>query len=116
MSYKRKESPTVSASEHLQQTVMQESTSRSQLLESVALARAALLARNGKLNQAESLLLPIVRRSPSKTSVLDLLAKVYAQQGRTEEARTLWLHASQTEPSNIHFLRALIRCARSMKE
>jgi len=116
MSYKRKESPTISASEHLQQTEMQESTSRSQLLQSVALAQAALLARRGKLKQAETLLLSIVKRLPSKTSGLDLLAKVYAQQNKIEEAQDIWLRAAQIERSNIHFYRALIQCARSLKK
>jgi Flp pilus assembly protein TadD len=114
MSYKTKDSRTTSGSEHLQQTGVQESTSRSQLLESVALARAALLARRGKLKQAETLLVPIARRLPSRTSALDLLAKVLAQQERMEEAQQVWLRALQIEPCNIHFLRALICCAKSI--
>jgi len=114
MDYKRKQYSTVFELEPSQQTGMQEGTSRIRLLESIALARAALLARRGKLKQAEALLLPVVKRLPSETSALDLLAKVYAQQERMEEAQQVWLHALQIEPCNTHFLRALICCARSM--
>jgi len=87
-----------------------ESTSYSQLLELVILARAAVLARKGKLEQAELLLLPLANESQSQTDTFDLLAKIYAQQGRTEEARALWLRALQKEPSNTRFLRAIARC------
>jgi predicted Zn-dependent protease len=102
--------PIIFASERLQQAAMQENTPHSQLVESVTLAQAALLARKGKLKQAETLLLPLANRSQSRVSTLDLLAKVYAQQGKIEEAKALWLRASQIEPSNAHFRRALLRC------
>lgn len=82
----------------------------SQLLESYILARAALLARKGRLKQIEALLLPPANESQSRTDTLDLLAKVYAQQGKIGEARDLWLRALQQEPSNAHFLRAISYC------
>lgn len=89
---------------------MNESASQAKLVESAILARAAILSRERKLKQAEVLLLPLVRKAQSHTATLDLLAKVYAQQGRIEEARALWLRALDKEPSNRHFLRAVSRC------
>jgi len=115
MNYRKRQSSTDFDLEPSQQAATQESTSRSQLLESVTLARAALLARRGKLKQAETLLLALVNRSPSKTSTLDLLAKVFAQQKKIKGAQGIWLRALQIEPSNTHFLRALIHCAKSAK-
>ena len=115
MSNKGEESPASFAPEHSQQTDMPESAARSQLLESVTVARAALLARRGKLEQAETMLLALVNWSPLKASTLDLLAKVYAQQNKMKEAQDTWLRAAQIERSNIHFYRALIRCAKSAK-
>jgi len=93
------------------QAATQQNTPQSQLLESVTVALAALLARKGELKQAEALLLPLANEPKSQIDTLDLLAKVYAQQGKMEEARTLWLRALQKEPSNTHFLRALLNCA-----
>ena len=92
-----------------QQVTSQKSRACSQLLESVLLAKAAFSARGGKLNEAEVILLPLANKPNPRTGTLDLLAKVYAQQGKTEEARALWLRALQEEPSNGHFLRALLQ-------
>ena len=87
-----------------------------QLAESAALAWAAALARKGKMIQAENLLLPIVNKRQSGTNVMDLLAKVYAQQKKFEQAQALWLKALQLEPNNIHFLRALLGIAKLIKQ
>ena len=96
------------------QQSQQESPAYSQMLESVLLARAALLSREGKLQEAELIVLPLANKANSRIDALDLLAKVYAQQGKIEEAQTLWLRALQREPSNKHFLRALLCCAQSL--
>lgn len=75
------------------------------------LKRAALLSRKGDLLQAEDLLKTLPDNDSSRMEVIDLLAKVYAQQGKIDEAQTLWLRALQQHPSNIHFLSALRMCA-----
>lgn len=103
--------PTTFTSERVPPAAMTKTTPRSQLVESVTLARAALLARKGKLEQAETLLLPLANQPQSGTNTIDLLAKIYAQQGKIEEARVQWLRALEMEPTNTHFLRALLRCA-----
>jgi tetratricopeptide (TPR) repeat protein len=82
-----------------------------QLLDSVTLALAAFLARKGELKQAESLLSPFVKKLEPGIETLDLQAKIYAQQGRIEEAQALWMAALEREPSNTHFLKALQTCA-----
>ena len=116
MKHKEVERLAVAAPERSPQNTKQEGASYSQLAESVTLARATLLARRGKLKQAEMMLLPFVSRPQVRTSTLDLAAKVYAQQGKIKEARTLWLRALlQVEPSDTHILYALLRCAESLK-
>ena len=100
-----------STSDDVRQAATQKTIPQSQLLELVTLALAAFLARKGELRQAEVLLLPLANEPKSQIDTLDLLAKVYAQQGKIEEARALWLRALQKEPSNTHFLRALLNCA-----
>jgi len=100
-----------STSADVRQAATRKNKPQSQLLESVTLALAAFLARKGELKQAEILLLPLTNEPKSQIDTLDLLAKVYAQQGKLAEARALWLRALQKEPSNTHFLRALLNCA-----
>lgn len=90
--------------------MMNESVSQAKLVESAILARAAILSRERELKQAEILLLPLASKAQSQTATLDLLARIYAQQGRIEEARALWLRALHKEPSNAHFLRAVSQC------
>lgn len=75
------------------------------------LQRAAVLARKEDLSQAENLLTPLIEGNTSRIEAMDLLAKIYAQQGRINQAQALWLKASQREPSNLHFLAALRLCA-----
>lgn len=91
-------------------TSKEESASRLQLSEPLITFQATLLAREGNFKQAEDLLLPFASTSQSLIGTLDLLAKVYAQQGKIEEARELWLVAAQKEPSDKHFLRAVSHC------
>ncbi|MBN1191223.1 MAG: hypothetical protein JXA46_15815 [Dehalococcoidales bacterium] len=81
------------------------------LIESGILARAANLARKGDLQQAELLLQPLANKPGAPVHIIDLLAKVYAQQKKIREAQVLWLRALQMEPSNKHILKALLRCA-----
>jgi len=72
---------------------------------------AASLARKGDLAQATNLLEPLYDNDNLPIEILDLLAKIYAQQGKIEQAQALWLRALQLEPSNLHILSALRMCA-----
>jgi predicted Zn-dependent protease len=94
----------------------QTKTSINQLVDSVVLDRVITLARRGELKQAEEILTPFAQKADAPTYILDLMAKIYAQQKRIKEAQALWLKALNTEPSNRHFLKALLRCADYMKE
>lgn len=82
-----------------------------QLKVSTILEGAALLARKGDLSRAAYLLAPLSDDANSRIETLDLLAKIYAQQGKIAQAQALWLKALQREPSNLHFLAALRLCA-----
>jgi tetratricopeptide (TPR) repeat protein len=104
------------ASKLRESEIKQISESLNQLVDSVMLDRVAILARRGDLKQAEEILTPIAEDADAPTYVLDLLAKIYAQQRKIKEAQNLWLRALNIEPSNRHFLRALLRCADFMKE
>jgi len=79
------------------------------------LVRAGTLARRGELVEAESLLETLSDSDRSRIEVIDLLAKVYAQQGKIDQAQTMWLQALERDPSNIHFLSALRICAAHKK-
>ena len=79
------------------------------------LNRAGMLARSGNLLQAERLLGTLSATDSSRIEVIGLLAKVYAQQGKTDEAQALWLKALERDPSNIHVLSALTLCAYQKK-
>ena len=79
--------------------------------ESVVLAWAAILARQGRHAEAETILIPLADQPAASPDTLDLLAKVYVQQRKVRQAQALWLRALQFDPSDKHFLRALLRCA-----
>jgi len=91
----------------------QEDSTRSVLV--TALNDASLLARQGKLMEAENLFLSLSESDLSRIEILDLLAKIYAQQGRIKQAQSLWLKALEREPLNIHFISALQTCAYQQK-
>ncbi len=80
------------------------------LAESTLLARAADVARAGRLDQAAGLVLPLVRTASPRVAALDLLARIYAQQRRWEEARQLWGQALRSNPLEESFQRAARRC------
>ena len=75
------------------------------------LVRAGALARRGNLVEAENLLKTLPDSDSTRIEVLDLMAKVYAQQGKIDQAQTMWLQALQRYPSDLHFLSALRLCA-----
>jgi len=82
------------------------------LSQSVALSRAALLARRGRLARAEALLLPLAADPQAPAAALDLLARVYAQQGRLEQAQAMWARAVEKAPADPRYRAALDLCAR----
>ncbi len=81
------------------------------LLENMVLTQAASLARDGYLNQAENTVRPLIDsiEQPLPES-LDLMAKILAQQGKLEEARSVWERALRLEPGNERYLAAIERC------
>ena len=78
------------------------------LEEAVALGSATSYARRGEYARAETAL----HRAPETTEVLDLRAKICAQQGRFEEAAILWSRAAEMDPANSMLHRAADRAAR----
>jgi len=91
--------------------VVQEDALEGQAVVTDILSRARMLARAGNLLQAEHLLGTLPETDSSRIEVVGLLAKVYAQQGRIDEAQALWLKALERDPSNIYVLSALTLCA-----
>ena len=106
-----REKPNSYASNQAQETGVQDAPSSSQELVLDILKQASLSARKGDFLQAENLLKTISDGDNARIEVIDLLAKVYAQQGKIDQAQTLWLKALQQDPYNIHFLSALRMCA-----
>ena len=99
----------VSAADIKTKTLREEGSSLP-LLEAMTLALAASSARKGRFKEAEDLLSPLVIESESQNNALDLLAKVYAQQGKIEEAQHLWQQALKNAPGNRLFQAALEDC------
>jgi len=97
--------------EQVTKPTARESISTPQATVTDILIHAGALARRGDLLQAEDLLRTLSDSDSSRIEVIDLLAKIYAQQGKIDQAQALWLEALQRDPSNIHFLSALRVCA-----
>ncbi|TNY38024.1 OmpA family protein [Thermomonospora catenispora] len=65
----------------------------------IVVAQARTLARHGRYLEAEGLLRGLTRDGGEPDAgVLDLLARVYAQQGRLEEADRCWAEAERLAP------------------
>ena len=79
------------------------------VLDTVVLSQATRLARDGRLPDAEQLLAGRAHAPDTPAVVLDLLAKVYAQQGRLAEACNLWTRALQADPGNPAMAGALAK-------
>ena len=79
------------------------------LLEQAALAQAAALARAGRLGEAEALLSGLTSAS---AAVLDLRAKIKAQQGDLKSAAALWTKAERLAPGNVEYTAAHRRARR----
>lgn len=77
----------------------------------IALARASDLAREGNFAESEQIIAHLLERESLEPEALDLLARIRAHQGRYDEARRLWNHASAVEPGNESYKAALDRIA-----
>lgn len=93
----RLESTTRSATSHTQEA--------SHGLEEAAavLVNAASLARLGLYEDAERALVSVPTRGPLAPQILDLAARVYAQQGRLLDAERCWVEAVRLVPTNPAF-------------
>jgi len=72
-----------------------------------SLLLAAAVARMGHYDEAEQLLMELDQDERLRPAVLDLRAKMYAQQGRYAEAEACWLQALSLVPGNRHYRKAL---------
>ena len=75
-------------------------------LAQLVLVKAAELARAGQYQEAEDLISGLQEGKDSPV-VLDLLARMRAQQGRWLEAETFWKQALQQDPTNPAYLEGL---------
>lgn len=81
------------------------------LLRQLELARATELARGGFYREAERILTAFDEDVNSAPEILDLLARIHAQEGRLAEAEKLWARACQLEPSNTTYHDGMRRVA-----
>jgi len=81
-----------------------------QLIEVLIGAQAAELARQGQLKQAEAFLYPLTQQREVSPFIIDLLARILAQQNRIDEAKMLWQRALMMQPDNEAFQKAIARC------
>lgn len=75
-------------------------------------ASASELAREGRYADAESLLRDRLAAGRTEPEVLDLLARIKAQQGELREAEDRWRQASSLDPDNESYRSGLRRLAR----
>jgi type VI secretion system protein ImpK len=87
-----------------------------QLVRQNQLAAAARLARAGRYDDAEAILKELRESFGATGPVLDLLARVMAQQGRLGEAEFLWTQAQQKDPDNEAYRAGLRRIAQFQKQ
>ena len=76
---------------------------------------ASEAALRQKYLKAEALLKPLIDNGNCQIEVLDLMAKIYAQQGKYQQAQKLWLLLLENEPTNLHYISALKSCATQQK-
>jgi hypothetical protein len=90
---------------------MDEAGSAALIVESVVVWRALHTAWNVGMREAEHILFRLIRVNGSQSpQAMDLLARIYFQQGRYGDASELWNRASELQPGNP----ALRRTALSM--
>lgn len=75
-------------------------------------ANATNFARKGYHNQAEIIISEILKDYGDFSEILDLQARIYAQQGRIVEAEAIWRKALLLDPSNSAYQKALNRISK----
>ncbi len=85
------------------------------LLVRVSFYEAAELARSGNYIAAEAILQELLLSANPPSPVLDLQARICAQQGRLAEASEFWRKALQKDPANVAYQAALARLSRMQR-
>ena len=86
------------------------------LVESVLIWRASHIAWNTGLYPSEQLLVRLIYKEGCKNpQAMDLLARIYFQQGRYDRAKSLWEDAVAFQPGNPLLKRSLARCELVLK-
>ena len=85
-----------------------------EVVRAMGLNIVAELARQGRLQEAEQELARLAGELEDDPDGLHLQAQVAAQQGRLHEAQGLWLRASQMEPQNQLYRKALDRVEKDL--
>jgi len=80
------------------------------LMDSIIISKATELARDQRYDEAEGLLKHIIQDYEPSARALDLLGKIYAQQGKILEARSAWKLALQIDPNNHDYVNAMKKC------
>jgi tetratricopeptide (TPR) repeat protein len=78
-----------------------------QLGEEFNFSLATALAMSGRYQEAERLLVGLDQSKEYQTAVLDLRAKIFAQQRRYAEAEVCWLKALSLDPGNQQYRKAV---------
>lgn len=86
-----------------------------ELIEQTSLARAADLARAGKYKEAEAVINEAMHSGKATPVLLDLLAKIHAQQGNWDQAEAAWKVAHQLDPQNEAYAASLQRVTQSRR-
>lgn len=76
------------------------------LLDQLEFERARSLAKTGNYSEAQTILRKLLQTANSPT-VIDLLARIYAQQGLLNDARSMWEKALTIDPKNPDYVKGL---------
>ena len=81
------------------------------LIEQIMRSKAAELAYAGRYQEAEALTTALTREDDADPIILDLKARICAQQGRLLEAEAFWSRALRIDPANAAYRAGLKRIA-----
>ncbi|HEX8475542.1 MAG TPA: OmpA family protein [Pyrinomonadaceae bacterium] len=84
------------------------------LLTWLAISQASELARVGRYSEADQLLSEL-KTGDASAAVLDLRARIHAQQGRLSAAEAFWTRALHLDPANLAYNEALRRISRMQR-
>lgn len=79
------------------------------LIEKTTLAHASDLARSGRYAEAETVIQDAIRDRDASPAILDLLARIHAQQRHWKEADAAWSQARHLDPQNEEYVAGLKR-------